>query len=663
MTLMQRIHRAGQEVEPVWEDRDVERVWQGLRRKRRRRSIVAKAGVAALATTAAAVWALLLVFPGREGNVEPVARSAPSSHRDQTMRFADGSTAVPWAWPRHRCPSSRTPRCGSSCPWPKVVHASTSFHRADRVFAVRAGEVTVSVLGTAFSVERVADRVGVAVTRGAVQVDWGAGARQLVAGEDGWFPPLVTAPPPSERRADVTARPARPILRDGARANLGGPAKIAANEAKSRRKPPRRESTAQGSSRWHRVQKPSQRLRRPRRLSRRPHMRANPARAIVRWPAMATRPMQQRCWPTPTARAWQDDSSAAPRCSSAWFASIPRTRGRRSRRFRSDVFCSASSAVRRMRLGRSRFLAGWPRRARWLATRSHARRKRGRARETPIGHGRAKPSTGRGRKVASDRDRSPGIEAVKLSATRADGGAGSAVDPGDRARDAYAAGTAPIRVDVEGCPPSWDPEIRLAMAVELGDERLSAGIEDEHLAAPGSTRTNAGGHELSVHCDGNRVQVVARDSRSAATLERTLTDSLPAATGPRVVALVAVELLTTFNPAVRRRGEALAESTPPMPPAAPNRTSRRRHFPLPSRGIELDGGGSPPVSHGERCLPDRFCRAADWTPGEERWTFGAPRAPDAGQRPSASRSRVADARPASVRRRHSLLRRARARAC
>jgi len=61
--------------------------------------------------------------------------------------------------------------------------------------------VTVSVLGTAFSVERIADRVGVAVTRGAVLVEWPTGARRLAAGEDGWFPPLVS--PPLEGRAKV----------------------------------------------------------------------------------------------------------------------------------------------------------------------------------------------------------------------------------------------------------------------------------------------------------------------------------------------------------------------------------------------------------------------------------------------------------------------------
>jgi len=89
--------------------------------------------------------------------------------------------------------------------------------RAGRVFSVRAGAVTVTVLGTAFSVERVADRVGVNVTRGAVQVDWGAGSRRVTAGEDGWFPPLVVSP---EADAGPAGAPAKESARVGHKRTL-----------------------------------------------------------------------------------------------------------------------------------------------------------------------------------------------------------------------------------------------------------------------------------------------------------------------------------------------------------------------------------------------------------------------------------------------------------
>jgi transmembrane sensor len=63
--------------------------------------------------------------------------------------------------------------------------------RPERTFRVRAGSVTVSVIGTVFDVEVVADRIGVTVEQGAVEVAWGVGQKRLVAGEQGWFPPLV----------------------------------------------------------------------------------------------------------------------------------------------------------------------------------------------------------------------------------------------------------------------------------------------------------------------------------------------------------------------------------------------------------------------------------------------------------------------------------------
>jgi transmembrane sensor len=207
MTLMQRIHRAGQGVEPGWDERDVERVWQGLKRKRRRRAVTAAAAVAAVATAGGALWAILAV-PGRGAVVAPVAPAA--SQRDGRVRFADGSTAVPLGG--HEASLAVVEDTAQRT---VVVLAGGGARfdvvpRPDRVFAVRAGEVTVSVLGTSFSVERVADRVGVAVTKGTVQVDWGAGARRLAAGEDGWFPPLVVSPAPDERGAEDMVEKARP---------------------------------------------------------------------------------------------------------------------------------------------------------------------------------------------------------------------------------------------------------------------------------------------------------------------------------------------------------------------------------------------------------------------------------------------------------------------
>jgi hypothetical protein len=116
-------------------------------------------------------------------------------------------------------------------------------------------------------------------------------------------------------------------------------------------------------------------------------------------------------------------------------------------------------------------------------------------------------------------------------------------------RAARAGGPPSIGVNVESCPPRWDREIRGALAVELGDERLAEPRTAE--------RPTTAADRVRVHCDQQHVQVVARDADSPATLERTLAvGDLPAATAPRVVALAAVEMLAVFDPALRRRLEA-----------------------------------------------------------------------------------------------------------
>jgi len=145
------------------------------------------------------------------------------------------------------------------------------------------------------------------------------------------------------------------------------------------------------------------------------------------------------------------------------------------------------------------------------------------------------------------------------------------------AGDARAAVERPsIRMSVESCPPAWDSEIRLTLAVELGDERLASAATEGQPAAPNSAPADgAAAYTLNVRCDEQRARVVARDSKTAVTVERTLTE-LPDATAPRLIALVGVELLTTFDPALRRRREAPARPSnpppapePPAPPAPP----------------------------------------------------------------------------------------------
>jgi transmembrane sensor len=115
--------------------------------------------------------------------------------------------------------------------------------RPERSFSVRAGGVTVSVIGTTFGVEVVADRVGVSVESGAVEVDWGVGQKRLAAGESGWFPPLVTSavrePEGAESSRSAPLESARPAS-SGLEAGTSAQSLLAAVDAvRSRGQPGR----------------------------------------------------------------------------------------------------------------------------------------------------------------------------------------------------------------------------------------------------------------------------------------------------------------------------------------------------------------------------------------------------------------------------------------
>jgi transmembrane sensor len=81
--------------------------------------------------------------------------------------------------------------------------------RESRVFEVRAGEVTIKVLGTAFEIERDGARTRVSVSRGRVAVSWRDERTELAAGEAGWFPRAngdARARPGSDKAALVGER-------------------------------------------------------------------------------------------------------------------------------------------------------------------------------------------------------------------------------------------------------------------------------------------------------------------------------------------------------------------------------------------------------------------------------------------------------------------------
>lgn len=192
--LLQRIAAAGRHIAPSLSDRDVERLLAEVRRKRDRRErtlrAVLAAGAAVSLIAAGGLVARRVLRPPFTPAVKGIA-SVPEPAADRILRLSDGSTAVPLdAATELELVEERPDRVRLS-----LLRGRGRFEvtpRPKRSFVVRAGDVTVTVVGTAFTVERVADRIGVAVQRGTVRVEWGAGSALVREGQSGWYPPLVT---------------------------------------------------------------------------------------------------------------------------------------------------------------------------------------------------------------------------------------------------------------------------------------------------------------------------------------------------------------------------------------------------------------------------------------------------------------------------------------
>jgi transmembrane sensor len=211
--LMRRIAGAGRRIDAGLSDRDVEWLVVAARRKRERRATTRRAVLAAGAAAALALTGALVVHRvGSPGRPDMAASPAggPTPLAGRILRLADGSTAVSLDMETEiELVEEHPDRVGLS-----LLRGRGQFDvtpRPKRTFLVRAGDVTVTVVGTAFTVERVADRVGVAVQRGTVRVDWATGSTLVSAGQSGWYPPLgATASVEPSSGRQKTAHPSRP---------------------------------------------------------------------------------------------------------------------------------------------------------------------------------------------------------------------------------------------------------------------------------------------------------------------------------------------------------------------------------------------------------------------------------------------------------------------
>ena len=208
-----RLAELKQRVEPNWspdrERRVRARVERSLLARRRRRG--------ALVVALAAVVSLVVVLAGRRFTAEPslpVAATATPQAPQPLLHFADGSEVVA------RSSNVRLESVVSSDDeiTLRLDSGSARFTVTpdeQRVFRVLAGNVTVQVLGTVFTVTREPKRVLVSVERGRVRVLSPAGERELGLGESGRFdempstePLLEPLPAPVSSVAPVSPAPA-----------------------------------------------------------------------------------------------------------------------------------------------------------------------------------------------------------------------------------------------------------------------------------------------------------------------------------------------------------------------------------------------------------------------------------------------------------------------
>jgi len=206
-----QIERARRRMDPRWDAPRVESALGGVHAKRRRRAVARTAAVGA-------ALAIALAFPafsrwwaagGSTRGATPVAVGAPAeAPRPRGITLRDGSTATPLD---DRSDLAKL-EDGPSRVTMEVVGGGGLFDVVPnhaRLFRVRAGSVTVEVLGTSFTVERRGDEARVEVLRGRVRVLWPEGETTLSLGESGVFPrPSAEATPaPHEpRRVLATKR-------------------------------------------------------------------------------------------------------------------------------------------------------------------------------------------------------------------------------------------------------------------------------------------------------------------------------------------------------------------------------------------------------------------------------------------------------------------------
>ena len=206
MTKLERdLETAVRSVDPTWDGKDTEIGLAMLRVRMRRRATGRRAsvGMAAVMACAGLAWGTIGHRAGPP--MASVVELAPSpGATSAAIRFSDGSTVTRLEPEAQVSVIEAGPERIITSVDRGQIHAEVA-PRPSRVFRVVAGQVVVEALGTAFTVERLDERVGVSVRHGRVRVTWLTGSGELGAGESNWFPPIDENRGREEPRASLGA--------------------------------------------------------------------------------------------------------------------------------------------------------------------------------------------------------------------------------------------------------------------------------------------------------------------------------------------------------------------------------------------------------------------------------------------------------------------------
>jgi len=213
--LEQQLQEAGRHLQLDWSEQRSALIREGVApwaRARRRRQVLASS-VAGLAVILGASLLLARSLGGREVLISP---TSPEASVSAPVADALGSQST----------------VDSGGAWFEVPRQAPG-----RSFRVKAGEVSVEVLGTRFLVERMDDAVLVLVDHGRVQVRWPGHSKLLTDGERLEVRPTATTPPPLAPEPERLPPEPGPISVDGGDIDVDGPEASSPEAKKALKKP------------------------------------------------------------------------------------------------------------------------------------------------------------------------------------------------------------------------------------------------------------------------------------------------------------------------------------------------------------------------------------------------------------------------------------------